>query len=84
MTGLVNAYYLGHLFQIRLTTPSKRQRYRNVLSRHYLDTSIKVYNLFSIPGPAQLFRTKRTTFWEFRRIKQHTYNRLIQDALTLL
>ena len=41
ITGLVNAYYLGYLFQIRLTTPSKRKRYRNVKEFFFLHVRLK-------------------------------------------
>jgi hypothetical protein len=84
ISGLVNAYYLGYLFEERLTTPSQRRKHRNTLSKHYLDACTRVYNLYKIPGIQQIFRTKRTSFWMFRKISRPSYIQLTQDALTLL
>ena len=80
---LVNAYYLGYLFEERLSTPSLRRQHRNVLSKHYLDACIRVYSLYRIVGIQQIYRSKRTSFWMFRKIKRTSYVQLIQDALTL-
>jgi hypothetical protein len=82
--GLVNAYYLGYLLEVRLSTPSKRRKYRKILSKHYLDACIRVYNLYKITGIQQIYRSKRTSFWMFRKINRPTYIQLLQDALTLL
>ena len=84
ISGLMNAYYLGYLLEERLSTPTLRRRYRHVLSRHYFDACIRVYQLFRITGMQQIYRTKRTSFWMFRKIKRSTYIQLVQDALTLL
>src|SRR3954447_9583682 len=84
ISGLVNAYYLGYLLEVRLSTPSQRRRYRNVLSKHYIDSCIRVYNLYKIIGIQQIYCTRRTSFWMFRKISRTTYIQLIQDAFTLL
>jgi len=84
ISGLINAYYLGYLFEERLSTPSQRRQYRNVLTKHYLDASIRVYNLYRITGIQQIYRTRRTSFWMFRKITRAVYVQLTHDALTLL
>ena len=84
VSGLLNAYYLGYLLEERLSTPSQRRQYRNVLTKHYLDACIRVYSLYKITGIQQIYRTKRTSFWMFRKIKRTTFVQLLQDALTLL
>ena len=84
ISGLVNAYYLNYLLEVRLSTPSQRRRYRNVLSKHYLDSCIRVYNLYRITGIQQIYCTRRTSFWMFRKISRATYIQLVQDAFTLL
>ena len=84
ISGLVNAYYLGYLFEERLSNPSQRRKYRNILTKHYLDATVRVYNLYRITGVQQIYRTKRTSFWMFRKINRTTYIQLTQDALTLL
>ncbi len=83
ISGLIYAYYLGYLFEERLSTPSLRRQHRNVLSKHYLDACIRVYSLYRIVGIQQIYRSKRTSFWMFRKIKRTSYVQLIQDALTL-
>jgi hypothetical protein len=84
VTGLIYAYYIGHMFEERLSSPSLRRSSRNVLSRHYLEACTRVYNLYKIVGIQQIYRTKRTSFWMFRKISQATYIQLYQDALSLL
>ena len=84
ISGLMYAYYLGQTYDERLSTPSLRRQYRNVLSKHYLETCTRVYNLFKITGPQQIYRTKRTSFWMFRKIKRTHYIQLLQDAVMLL
>src|SRR3954451_3723771 len=84
ISGLINAYYLGYLLEVRLSTPSQRRRYRNVLSKHYIDSCTRVYNLYKILGIRQIYCTRRTSFWMFRKVSRATYIQLIQDAFTLL
>src|SRR3954468_11187920 len=84
ISGLINAYYLGYLLEVRLSTPSQRRRYRNVLSKHYIDSCTRVYNLYKIVGIQQIYCTRRTSFWMFRKVSRATYIQLIQDAFTLL
>jgi hypothetical protein len=84
ISGLINAYYLGYLFEVRLSTPMQRRTYRNALSKHYLDACVRVYNLFSIIGPQQIYRTKRASFWMFRKLKRSDYLQLTQDAWTFV
>ena len=84
LTGLVYAYYLGQIFEEKLSSPTRRRKYRNTLSRHYLEACTRVYNLYKVIGIQQIYRTKRTSFWMFRKISQATYIQLLQDAITLL
>jgi hypothetical protein len=84
ISGLVIAYYLGYLFEERLSTPSQRRKHRNVLSKHYLDACTRVYHLYKIISISQIYRTKRTSFWMFRKISRTMYIQLTQDALSLL
>jgi hypothetical protein len=84
ISGLMYAYYLGQIFDERLSTPSLRRQYRNVLSKHYLETCVRVYNLFKVTRPQQIYRTKQTSFWMFRKVKRTDYVQLLQDAITLL
>ena len=84
LTGLMYAYYLGRIFEEKLSSPTLRKNRRSMLSRHYLEACTRVYNLYKIAGLQQLYRTKRTSFWMFRKINQATYNQLLQDAITLL
>ena len=83
ISGLIYAYYLEYLFEERLSTPSLRRQHQNVLLKHYLDACIRVYSLYRIVGVQQIYRSKRTSFWMFRKIKRTSYVQLIQDALTL-
>ena len=84
LSGLVYAYYLGQIFEEKLSSPTRRRKYRNTLSRHYLEACTRVYNLYKVIGIQQIYRTKRTSFWMFRKISQATYVQLLQDAITLL
>src|SRR5688572_16007204 len=68
VSALVNAYYLGKLLETKLNTPRERSKYRRILTEHYNTTSIRIYNLFSIVGIQQIYRTQRTSLWMYRRI----------------
>ena len=81
--GLVDAYYLGYLFEERLSTPASRRQYRNTLSKHYLDASIRVYSIFKIVGHQQIYRTKRSSFWMFRKLSRADFIQLTREALFL-
>jgi hypothetical protein len=83
-SALIHAYYLGNIFEKRLPTPALRNQYRHVLSRHYREACTRVYNLYRIVGIQQIYRTKRTSFWMFRKIKRTTYAQLLQDAISLM
>jgi len=82
--ALVNAYYLGYLLEERATTPKERKQCRKDLTKHYVYACTRLYNVFSILGIQQLYRTQRIDFWSFRLLSKPEYNRLIEDALSLL
>ena len=84
ISELINAYYLGYLLEERLSTPSERRKYRSLLSKHYLEACIRVYNLFRIVGVKQIYCTQRTSFWMLRKLTQTEYIQLTNDALTLV
>jgi len=81
---LVYAYYLGYLLEVRASTPKDRKKYRKVLTRHYTYASIRTYNLFSIQGIQQIYRTQRIEFWSLRLISLPEYRQLLTDALSLV
>ena len=84
ISELVNAYYLGYLLEERLSTPSERRKYRSLLTKHYLNTCVRTYNLFRITGVQQIYRIQQTSFWMLQKIKRTDYVRLLQDAITLI
>ena len=84
ISGLIYAYYIGYAFEERLSSPSLRRSSRNILSRHYLEACTRVYNLYRVVGIQQIYRTKRTSFWMFRKVSQVTYVQVLQDAISLL
>ena len=81
---LIHAYYLGYLLEVRASTPKDRRRYRKVLSRHYTYACIRTYNLFSIQGIQQIYRSQRIEFWSLRLISLPEYRQLLTDALSLV
>ncbi|CAG8648254.1 40849_t:CDS:2, partial [Gigaspora margarita] len=57
----------GMLYAIG-TTQQKHQFYEEV-SRHYYSASLRIYDIFSIYGVAQIYRTKKLCFTDFRKFK---------------
>jgi len=78
--GLVMAFYLGQFLERRPLTPQQRMRCRRLLTTHYITCCVRIYDLFSIQGIEQIYRTKKTCFWMFRSIKKHEFTRLITEA----
>lgn len=81
---LVNAYYLGYLLNERASTPLDRKKCRKVLTKHYIVSCTRIYNIFSIVGIQQLYRTQRSIFWMFRKITRAEVIQLLQDAATVV
>jgi len=81
--GLVIAYYIGKWMDRRSLTIEQRRLCRLILSRHYYDCCKRIYDLYSIQGPDQLHRTKRTHFWMYRTLKKSDYIQLISEAEVL-
>ena len=77
--AMVNAFYLGFLLEERASTPSDQRNCRRLLTEHYVQTCSRIYFLFSKVGIAQIYRTKRSKFWMFRKLKKVEYNQLLQD-----
>ena len=82
--SLINAYYLGYILEEKVTTPKERKKYQKILTVHYNSASVRIYNLFSIVGPQQIYRTQRTSYWMFRHIKRNEFVQLIQEAHLLI
>ena len=82
--GLVNAYYLGYLLEERTATPLERRKYRQILTKHYILSCTRVYNLFAILGVQQLYRTQRSSFWMFRQLKREKYTCLVHEVGTMI
>ena len=54
-----------------------------MLTAHYIGCCIRIYDLFSIQGIEQIYRTKRCFFWMFRALKRQDYIRLTREAKDL-
>jgi hypothetical protein len=78
--GLVAAYYLGQHLEQRCFTPAQKRECRKMLTTHYILCCIRIYDLFSIQGIEQIYRTKRVFFWMFRAIKRQDFVRLTREA----
>ena len=81
--ALVNAYYLGYLLERRASTPDDRKECRKILTKHYIVSCTRIYNLFSILGIQQLYRSQRSSLWMFRKITRPEYCQLLQNAGSL-
>ena len=81
---LVNAYYLGYLLEERASTPRERRQCRKLLTKHYICACTRVYNLFSLSGIQQIYRTQRTEFWTLKLLSKPEYDKLLEDAMNLL
>src|SRR4051812_40075424 len=84
ISGLINAYYLEYLLEERLFTPSEQRKYHSLLSKHYLEACVRVYNFFRIVGVKQIYCTQRTSFWMLRKLTRTEYIQLTNDTLTLV
>ena len=86
--GLVNAYYLGYLFEERIHDRPKSTRVnrkcRKQVSRHYVVAATRVYRLFKILGPQQLYRTKSISYPDFLLLKKGELSQLIQEAALII
>ena len=82
--ALVNAYYLGYLLKKQASTPDDRKECRKVLTKHYIISCTRVYNLFKILGSQQLYHSQRSSFWMFRKITRPEYCQLLEDARSLM
>lgn len=80
---LVFAFYLGYLLEERASTPAERRQCREALTPHYIRCCTRVYNLYSISGIQQIYRSQRTDYWMFQRLSRPEYKQLIQDALNI-
>jgi hypothetical protein len=78
--SLVNAYYLGYLLEERASTPSERRKCRRLLTKHYILSCTRIYNIYNILGIQQLYRSQRSSYWMFRKITRQEYCQLMQDA----
>jgi hypothetical protein len=81
---LILTYYLGYLLEERASTPAERQACRKTLTKHYIVSSIRVYNVFSILGIQQIYRSQRSTHSTFRNLSRTEYAQILQDAMTML
>jgi len=82
--GLVSAFYLGQFIEQRPLTPEQRARCRGLLTKHYICCCQRIFDLFSIQGIAQIYRTKRVYFWYFSVLSKREFVRLIQEAENML
>ena len=78
--GLVAAYYLEQYLEQRCFTPAQKRVCRRMLTTHYIRCCIRIYDLFSVQGIEQIYRTKRVFFWMFRAIKRQDFVRLTREA----
>ena len=81
---LVNAYYLGYLLNERASTPLERRKCRSVLTKHYIIACTRIYQLFAIVGIQQIYRSKRSVFWMYRRLIKADFCQLLQDAALVI
>ena len=82
--GLVNAYYLGHLLEERAAIPLERRKCQQTLTKHYILSCTRVYNLFVTLGVQQLYRTQRSSFRMFRQLKRNEYTCLVHEVGTMI
>ena len=82
--ALVNAYYLGYLLEERASTPKECRQCRRLLTKHYVCACTRVYNLFSLLGIQQIYRTQRIEFWALKLLPKSEYDKLLEDAMNLL
>jgi len=80
---LLNAYYFGYFLTQRIT-PKETRRCRRIIAQHYVDASQRTYRLFSIIGPHQIYRTRKTTLVMMRSISASQFQKLIEEALSLI
>jgi hypothetical protein len=81
--GLVAAYYLGQYIGKGHRTQTQIKECRKVLTTHYIQCCTRIYDLFSILGIEQIYRTKRITFGMFRTISKRDFVRLTNEAENL-
>jgi hypothetical protein len=81
---LVNAYYLGYLLEERASTPNERRKCRKLLTKHYVLSCTRVYNLYNFLGVQQLYRSQRSSYWMFRKLSRKEFCQLLQEAGTML
>jgi hypothetical protein len=82
--GLLNAFHIGEFLETHPMTNVQRRRCKSILTKHYRQCCQRIYDLFSIPGKEQIYRTRRTNFWMFRFIKKNEYLGLLNDAEDLI
>ena len=81
---LINAYYLGYLLDERTSTPLERRKCRRLLSKHYIIACTRLYKIFVIVGIQQLYRSRRSVLWMFRKITRAEFSQLLQDAANVI
>ena len=82
--SLALAYYLGYLLEERASTPAEQQICRKILTKHYMVSCRRIYNIFNILGLQQIYRSQRSIIWMFRKLTRNEYTKLLQDAVELL
>jgi len=86
--GLINAYYLGYLFEERIHDQPRSSRIsrkcRKQVPRHYVVAATRIYRLFKILGPQQLYRTKSISYPMFLDLKKNELSQLMQEAALII
>jgi len=81
--AMLNAYYLGYLLRNRATM-KEAKRCRKTINKHYVHTSQRIYRLYSILGPEQIYRSRRSTLTTFTRLSENELARLVEEATNII
>lgn len=75
--ALLNAFYIGQISEVLADTPTERAICRSVLTPYYQKVITKVYYIFELLGPSQIFRTKKMTLTHVYKLKTKEYRKLL-------